>query len=94
MLRNRFAKRGARLGIFYTGFQTSADDPCCAGCNRITSVIESGHRDLESLAFFADSIRRRNFHILKADPACQTGAHAQLPVNIASASLLSMRGQR
>src|SRR5205823_924268 len=56
--------------------------------NRVSSLLEREHRDLEAFALFAQAIRCRHARVLKRKIARVAGANAQLAVNCSGSETL------
>src|SRR6476659_6886651 len=59
----------------------SANDSSCAGRDCVTTLFKCEHRNLETLAFFANQVFFGHAHILQRKSAGVAGTNTQLAVN-------------
>src|SRR6185436_12600458 len=65
VIRDASAKRFALVCISDRSVTRGAYDSSSSGRNRVTSLLERKHRDLEALALFADHVLLRHAHVLQ-----------------------------
>src|SRR5207302_724783 len=82
VLPDRLTERLALAGIFDRALQARADDPTRPGGDREAPLIERVHRDLETLAFLADQILRRNLDVLEEELTGRAAARELLAVRL------------
>ena len=84
MLADGHAEGLPLAGVTHAGIEGRPNQPHCAGSHGIAAAVKGAHGNLETLAFLAEAIFHRHFHILKGNPAGGTGAHAEFAFDIAA----------